>query len=72
MLMSFSCNIQAHACCIHVMYTHVECIKCSVLHVHSLLYMCGLCYQWLKSDLSVSSGTGQLRTGELMLLRVGL
>ena len=36
----------------------------------SLLYMCGLCYQWLKSDLSVSQTTGQLRTGELMLLRV--
>ena len=37
----------------------------------SLLYMCGLCYQWLKSDLSVGSQPGQLRTGELMLLRVG-
>lgn len=54
------------------MYTHVDCIKCFVLHVCSLLYMCGLCYQWLKSDLSVNNVTGQLRTGELMLLRVGL
>lgn len=32
--------------------------------------MCGLCYQWLKSDVSVSHTTGQLRTGELLLLRV--
>ena len=34
--------------------------------------MCGLCYQWLKSDLSVDSQPGELRTGELMLLRVGV
>ncbi|CAI8036201.1 hypothetical protein GBAR_LOCUS20305 [Geodia barretti] len=32
--------------------------------------MCGLCYQWLKSDVSVSHTTGQLRTGELLLLRI--
>ena len=31
--------------------------------------MCGLCYQWLKSDLTLGQ-MGQLRTGELLLLRV--
>lgn len=31
--------------------------------------MAGLCYQWLKSDLSVGQA-GELRTGELLLLRV--
>jgi hypothetical protein len=42
----------------------------SSIHIPSLLYMCGLCYQWLKSDVSVSHTTGQLRTGELLLLRI--
>ncbi len=34
----------------------------------SLLYVAGLCYQWLKSD--IIAGGKELRSGELLLLKV--
>lgn len=40
----------------------------STAHIPSLIYVAGLCYQWLKNDEEESKGL--LRTGEIILLKI--